>query len=482
MHVPTAHDVVSAALALLDEALSRTSGSPLVLTDDPAARLRLHLVAEDALEGPDGYILEIDPTQLTLAAASAAGFLHGVQTIRQLLPAVGASPQVPVTLPCLRIDDAPRFGWRGLHVDVARHLFPVPALERLIDTMALFKLNRLHWHLTDDQGWRLELPSLPRLTEVGAWRSESPRRGARTEGDGEPYGGFYTQAEVRALVAYARARGIEVVPEIDVPGHVQAVLAAYPEMGHGPAPDVWTRWGISTRVLNTSDETLRFLDQVFGDVADLFPASFVHVGGDEVPTEEWQASEAAQARVEEAGLESIDRLPGWFLRHVAQGLARKGRRSLAWDEALEQDPPPETAIMVWRDAAFAHQAARRGHDVVCCPMSCCYFDHYQAAPETEPEAIGGLTTWRDVLAYEPIGEDWSTHEQARVLGVQGNLWSEYIHDAAHLEYMAWPRAGALAEVAWSPRGARDADAFASRWRGVAARLDALGVAHRRIDE
>jgi len=475
-------DLAADAWTLLRPILARAATSLTGGID--AGELRFEPWELEDTTSPGGYELEVGEDRIVLRAADRHGFLHGIQSLRQLLPPACEKPDGRAgagdAIRAVHIVDAPRFAWRGLHVDVARHYFDPRDLERLIDAMALHKFNRLHWHLTDDQGWRLEIDGWPRLTEVGAKRAESPRRGARDQGDGTPYEGHYTQDEARRLVAYAHARGIDVIPEIEMPGHAQAALAAYPELGHGPPPEVWTRWGISERIYNVEDETLAFLEEVLAQVARIFPSPYVHLGGDEVPTTEWEQSKQAQMRMAAEGLESPKALQGWFLRRMAAVLDRLGKRAVAWDEVLECGAPTDAIVMTWRDAAFAWQAAARGHDVVVCPMSHCYFDHYQGPPESEPEAIGGLTELRKVLAFEPLQGTWSEAEEARVLGVQGNLWSEYIHDPAHLEYMAWPRASALAEIAWSPRGPRDPAEFEERWAHVAKRLRAMDVFFRSL--
>ena len=434
----------------------------------------VRLTTTDSM-APEAYDLRVERDHVSITSRDDVGARHAAQTLRQLLPAEPA----PVKLAAMHIEDAPAFWWRGLHVDVSRHWFPLNDLKRLVDTMALHKLNRLHWHLTDDQGWRLEIEAFPRLTDVGAWRTESPRRGRRTEGDGERYGGFYTQDGARELVAYAAKRGIAVMPEIDLPGHMQAAIAAYPELGHGAPPQVWTRWGISDRILNVKDETLDFLDRVLEEVAAIFPDPYVHLGGDEAPTAEWKACPHAQARVAAEGLTDVRALQGWFVRRMTETLRGLGKRPIVWDELLQRGGPTDAAVMVWRDPKYARIAASRGHDVVMCPTSHCYFDYYQGAPEDEPEAIGGDLPLEQVLSFQPADETWSEAERAHLLGVQGNLWTEYIHDAAHLEYMAWPRAAALAEVAWT--GAPSAPgAFRQRWVHMSERLHALGVSSRPV--
>ena len=433
----------------------------------------------------DAYELDVSEDRIVLMADSRTGFLHAAQTLRQLLPPACETPaaraEEGASVPCLLVRDQPRLRWRGLHVDIARHFFPREDLERLVDTMALHKLNTLHLHLTDDQGWRLQIEGWPKLTDVGGRRAESPRKRARTKGDGTPYGGWFGQDGMRKLVAFAASRGIQVVPEIDLPGHMQAAIAAYPELGHGTPPEVWTRWGISERILNVEPRTIGFLRDVLTQVAELFPAPYVHLGGDEVPTAEWATSPMAQKVMAAQGYTEPRQLQGWFVTQVAPVLAAAGKQAILWDEALEFEAPADTAVMVWRDPKHARAAARLGHDVIMCPQSHCYLDHYQADPAREPEAIGGHTDLRKVLSFDTGEAAWTEEERARLLGIQGNLWSEYIHDAAHLEYMAWPRGAALAEVAWRESGAVEPGGFEARWRVHATRLDAMDVFHRKLD-
>lgn len=471
-----------AAWELLRPRLAR-SGMAMRAGED-LAEIRFERLGGRQDGASEAYELEVTPDALILRAEASAGFLFAAQTLRQLLPARSESPGAPLptsaSIPCLHVKDEPRYGWRGMHIDVARHFFAVDDLERLIDTMALHKFNTLHWHLTDDQGWRLEIDGWPRLTDVGGRRTESPRRGARDQGDGKPYAGWYTQRGARKLVEYAAARGIRIVPEIDLPGHMQAAIAAYPRLGHGAPPSVWTRWGISERVLNVERETIAFLHDVLAQVADIFPAPYVHLGGDECPTTEWESSVRAQKVMAAQGYTSPRQLQGWFVTQVAPVLAEAGKQAILWDEALEFEAPENTVVMVWRDPAHARAAAERGHDVIMCPESHCYFDHYQGPQATEPEAIHGFTDLRKVLAFEPGDAAWGEAHAERLLGVQGNLWSEYIHDAAHLEYMAWPRGSALAEVAWREQGTVDAEDFEARFALHARRLKAMDVLFRKI--
>lgn len=433
----------------------------------------------------EAYELDVGEDRIVLRADARAGFLHAAQTLRQLLPAASETPAANAaeraSIPCLLVRDRPRLRWRGMHVDVARHFFPRKDLERFVDTMALHKLNTLHLHLTDDQGWRVAIDGWPRLTEIGGTRAESPRKRAREKGDGAPYGGWYSQDGLRKLVAYADARGIQVVPEIDLPGHMQAAIAAYPELGHGAPPEVWTRWGISERILNVKPRTIEFLRDVLQQIADLFPAPYIHLGGDEVPTGEWERSTSAQTLLAGLGHTDVRQLQGWFVGQVLPVLRGAGKRAILWDEALEFGASAETVVMVWRATSHAREAARRGHEVIVCPQSHCYFDHYQGPPAREPEAIGGDTPLAKVLAFDPGEADWDDAERTHLLGIQGNLWSEYIHDAAHLEYMAWPRGCALAEVAWRPLGGREQAEFQTRFEGHARRLKAMDVFYRKLD-
>ncbi|MGH3324909.1 MAG: beta-N-acetylhexosaminidase, partial [Streptomyces sp.] len=401
-------------------------------------------------------------------------------------------------VPAVRVEDAPRFPWRGFMLDVARHFTPKDGVLRVLDLLAAHKLNVLHLHLTDDQGWRLEIRRHPRLTEVGGTRART-RVGHRASPlwDERPHGGRYTQDDVREIVAYAAERHITVVPEIDIPGHSQAAIAAYPELGNTDVVDtasleVWTDWGVSPHVLAPTDTVLRFYEGVLEEVLDLFPSRFVHLGGDECPKEQWRASAVAQARVRELGLadelgspqgEAVGELQAWFMGHFGRWLAERGRRLIGWDEILEGGLADGAVVSSWRGYAGGIAAARAGHDVVMCPEQQVYLDHRQDAGPDEPVPIGYVRTLRDVYHFEPVPPELAGTDRERyVLGAQANMWTECTENQQRVDYQVFPRLAAFAEVAWSPLpppGRRDFDDFERRMtEGHYARLTALGVDYR----
>lgn len=443
--------------------------------DSGAVALRLSL-APDPRANPESYRLVVAARGIDLRAPTHAGLFLGLQTLRQLAP-----PGAPAAgIAAVRIDDAPRFRWRGLHLDVGRHLFPVAYIKRQLELMARYKFNVLHWHLTEDQGWRLEIQRYPKLTEVGAWRSQTARfhRDGHTSYDGRRYGGYYTQAQAREIVEYARRLHITVVPEIEMPGHTVAALAAYPELACTPGPfEVRVDWGVDENVLCPSERTFEFLEHVLDEVLAIFPSEYIHVGGDEAPIVRWQQSELAQAIIEREGLADEHALQGWFMRRIEAYLQRHGRRMLAWDEMLAGDPAPSTTIMAWRSIDEGARAAQRAHDVVMTPTSYAYFDYCQSRAIDEPYCPGHLPL-RQVYAFEPVPAQL-TREQARhVIGGQGNLWTEHVRTPDAAEYMYWPRALAMSEVLWSPAVARDWDGFAARLGPQLAALGRMGVNYR----
>ncbi len=434
--------------------------------------------------GPEGYRLVVGDAGIGLSSSSLAGLQNACQTLRQLVdPSIfGRAPRhgAAWTLPCVVVEDSPAFTWRGAHLDVARHFFPAHVVSRFIDLIALHKLNVLHLHLTDDQGWRFPSAAYPLLTEIGSWRAESMLGHARAgQFDGTPHGGAYTRSELADLVAYGAARNVTIVPEIDLPGHTQAAIAAYPSLGNlDETLEVWTRWGVSEHVLNTSDAALDFCRTILGEVLDVFPGTYVHVGGDECPKTEWSTSAPARARIAELGLAGEDELQGWFTAQLGEFLAGNGRRLVGWDEILEGGPLPVGAtVMSWRGTRGGVAAARAGFDVVMCPEAPCYFDHYQSDDPEEPLAIHGRNTLADVYAYDPVPDGLGADAAHHVLGSQFELWSEYMPRPEDVEYMAFPRAAALAEVVWSGPGG-DLAAFERRLAVHLARLDVLGVNYR----
>jgi hexosaminidase len=437
----------------------------------------------DPTLAPEGYQIAVDPAGVTVIGGSAAGVHYGLQSVRQALPpavfraaAVGSDPW---SIPAMRVVDEPRFGWRGVLLDVARHFMPKADLLRFLDLMAMHKLNVLHLHLTDDQGWRLQIRSWPRLTEVGSWRTAS-MVGPASRGvvDARPHGGFYTQDDIREIVGYAADRFIAVVPEVDMPGHMQAALAAYPELGNvSQELPVRTAWGGSPHILAVSDRALQFCRDVLDEVCELFPAEFVGIGGDEASPEEWRQSAAAKARVDQAGLTSIDELPTWFTAQMADHLRERGRRALAWDEIVAHGAADDVVIAAWHGDEATVGAVRAGHDVVTCPWSAAYLDTRQSDHPDEPIPVGDPLTVADVYALQPVPAGLSASEAARVIGVQANIWTEHMDSARVVDYMAFPRLCALAEVAWTGPGHDRAD-FERRLTLHKGRLRAYGVEYR----
>ncbi|OIJ98851.1 beta-N-acetylhexosaminidase [Streptomyces sp. MUSC 14] len=475
----------------------------LPLPEDSARPDRIVLGVDPGLP-PEGYRLVTDAQPLRIEGGGPAGVFWGAQTLRQLLGA-DAFRRAPLRrdrvweVPAVTVEDSPRFRWRGLLLDVARHFMPKEGVLRYLDLMAAHKLNVLHFHLTDDQGWRIEIKRYPRLTETASWRSRS-KFGHRASPlwEEKPHGGYYTQDDIREIVAYAAERHIAVVPEIDVPGHSQAAIAAYPELGNTDVIDttaltVMDTWGISSNVLAPTDNTLRFYEGVLEEVLELFPVDagdfaefsdlsrFVHIGGDECRKEQWTGSVTAKNRIADLGLADEDALQSWFIGHFDAWLSARGRRLIGWDEILEGGLAEGAAVSSWRGFGGGIAAARAGHDVVMCPEQYVYLDHRQAPGEDEPVPIGFVRTLEDVYRFEPVPDGLTEAEARHVLGTQANVWTEVMEDTARVDYQTFPRLAAFAEVAWSSLpapGERDFTGFERRMAAHYARLDALGVAYR----
>jgi hexosaminidase len=441
----------------------------------------------------DGYRLRASSGSIvTIEGGGPAGVFYGVQTLRLLLPpdTLRAAPPhgEPSTLelPAVEIEDAPRYSWRGVHLDVARHFFPKSWILRLIDLIALHKFNVLHLHLTDDQGWRFPVQGYPLLTEIGSWRRESPVGLAREKRfDGTPHGGFYTVADLTEIVAYAAQRHVTVVPEIDMPGHMQAAIAAYPELGNTDAlaarkhpVRVRTRWGISRHVLNVDDLTVEFCGNVLDEVMDIFPSSYIHLGGDECPANEWHDSDRARQRMRALGLRAESQLQGWFMAQVERRLVARGRRMVGWDEVVDADGPEDAVIMAWRKNGYMGRwAAELGHQVVMTPEYWTYLDWAHSDDKAEPLAIRGATSVADVYTFDPVPRGLSENAKNNIIGAQAQLWTEYVADTGKAEYMYFPRLCAFAEVVWSPPGGEYAE-FEGRLGGHLLRLDASDVSYR----
>jgi hexosaminidase len=462
-----------------------TPGSGIVLRRDPSlARL-----------GPEGYALDITPAQVLARAASDTGLFYALQTIRQLLPPAifreARVTNVAWTMPAVSIEDRPRFAWRGSHLDVARHFMPKEFVKKHIDLLALHKMNVFHWHLTEDQGWRLEIRKYPRLTEIGGWRKQTlvgRQQGSRDttawQFDGIRHGGFYTQDDAREIVAYAAARFITVVPEIEMPGHALAAIAAYPELGIDPTRqlEVGTRFGVYSDILNADATTVAFMQDVLSEVLDIFPGQFIHIGGDEADKAQWRTSERIQARIRELGLKDEHELQSWFIHQMDNFLTARGRRLVGWDEILDGGLAPNATVMSWRGTQGGLAAARAKHDVVMAPNGFTYLDHYQSRnTAVEPIAIGGFLPLERVYSFEPVPAELEPEFARHILGAQAQLWTEYMKEPKKVEYMAWPRLAAIAEVVWTPVAQKDYAGFLGRLGTHTARLRALDVGFREID-
>lgn len=435
------------------------------------------------------YRLTVTAERILIEAASPDGIARGIQTLRQLL----SGQRAQLSVPGLIVNDAPALGWRGLHLDVSRHFRDAADVKRFIDLAAFHKFNLLHWHLTDDQGWRLPVEGYPLLIEIAAWRdgtlighNEDP---ANTATDGVRHGGAYTADEIRDVVAYAAARGVHILPEVDVPGHVQALVTAYPEFGNtGAAPGVRTRWGISRSTLNLEPATFVFLEKVVGTLVELFPFHYLHFGGDEALVDEWAESPRIQGHKRTLGLANDHAVQGWFTARLREMTRARGRAMIGWDEIIEHDrPSPDTAVMLWRDSSLNNlrldlKALRAGNPLVLANHAFTYFDAYQAAGpgrDFEPLALGGNLPLEKVYAWRPL-VDYPAELREGVLGGQAQLWTEYIPTRRHLDYMTYPRACAFAQVLWTGEGREDAADFARRLAGHLPRLDRLGVAYRPV--
>lgn len=463
----------SGLLELIRLDLDRSVSPSLQECMDPNV-VSLALIRPDTLLPAEWYSLTVTQKAITINAVEEAGLYRGSRTLVQLLESGRPQRQ----LPCLTITDHPRFPWRGMHLDPCRHFWSVEFTKKYIDLLARYKMNSFHWHLTDDQGWRIEIKKYPKLTEVGAWRKGSQVGPySRREYDSIPYGGFYTQDEIREVVAYAAARHINVVPEIEMPGHALAALAAYPHLGCTGGPyEVNKGWGVFEDVFCAgNDSTFAMLEDVLSEVMDLFPSEIIHIGGDECPKEAWKACAKCQARKKAQGLKDEHELQSYFIQRIEKFVNAKGRKIIGWDEILEGGLAPNAAVMSWQGIEGGIAAARSGHYAVMSPGSHCYFDHYQGDPANEPLSIGGYTPLQKVYAYEPIPAELKPEEHKYILGAQGNVWTEYILTPEHVEYMAVPRMLALAEVLWTSKAKRNEADFIQRLEKEFVRLDEMKV-------
>ena len=438
----------------LADFIKQETGIVLDIKPDASGSKMIRLEGGLASENPEAYRLHVNGNGVLIQGASDAGVFYGIQTLRKSLP----TNQKNIELPAVEINDAPRFSYRGMMLDVSRHFYTLDSLKRYVDILAMHNINRLHWHLTDDQGWRIEIKKHPNLTEIGSKRKETVIGRNSGEYDGKPYGGFYTQADAKELIEYAAQRHITIIPEIDLPGHMLAALAVYPEMGCTGGPYApWTQWGVSDDVLCAgNDKTYEFITDVLNEIIDLFPSEYIHVGGDECPKTRWEKCPKCQAKIKALGLKAEDghskeeRLQSHVIRFAESVVSGRGRKMIGWDETLEGGLAPNATVMSWRGMKGGIEAAKQGHDAIMTPTDFCYFDYYQDTDtETEPLAIGGYLPLEKVYSFEPVASSLTPEEAKHIVGAQANLWVEYIPTFRHAEYMVLPRMAALSEVAWS---------------------------------
>jgi hexosaminidase len=467
------------------EQFKRVSGISIVVKSIEKVKKneQVFVFQKALLENDEAYKLQISPNAIRVEARTPNGFFYALQTLYQLLPTdiygKNKSKIRKWSAPCVSISDAPRFAYRGLHLDVGRHFFPIDFIKKYIDAMAFHKLNNFHWHLTEDQGWRLEIKKYPLLTEIGSKRKETlignfferfPQ-----QFDGKPYGGFYTQDEAREIVAYAAERFINVIPEIELPGHAQAALASYPFLSctQDTTIEVATRWGIFKDVYCPRESTFTFLEDVLTEVLDIFPSKYIHIGGDECPKDRWKECPDCQSLIKKLNLKDEHELQSYFVQRIERFLNSKGRKIIGWDEILEGGLAPNATVMSWRGTNGGIAAAKAGHDVIMNPRTHCYFDYYQSDPMNEPTAIGGYLPLNKVYHYEPVPAELTSDEAKYILGAQANVWTEYIPTSQHVEYMTFPRVSAMSEVLWS--STKNWESFSKRLLTQFERYSTLGI-------
>jgi hexosaminidase len=454
-------------------------GSPINLQQNNT----ISFIKDPKIDNPEGYRLIVTPVNIEIRANTDQGAFYAVQSLRQLLPPEfenGSYAKDSVSITSISIKDEPRFKYRGMHLDVGRHMFPVAFIKKYIDAIAMLKMNTFHWHLTEDQGWRIEIKKYPKLQEIAAYRNETLIGHAGDQPqryDGKRYGGYYTQDQIKDIVAYAQHRFVTIIPEIEMPGHSQAAIAAYPQLGCKSEPvEVATEWGVFEHIYCTKDETFDFLEDVLDEVMELFPGKYIHIGGDEAPKSQWKSCKVCQQRIKDEGLKDEHELQSYFISRIEKYLNSKGRQIIGWDEILEGGLAPNATVMSWRGIDGAIEAAKQHHNVILTPGEYCYFDHYQSEDkDNEPLSIGGFLPLEKVYGFNPIPDELSTKKSKYVLGAQGNVWTEYMLNSKHVEYMVFPRILAMSEVDWSTLKNKDYPNFEKRVKYFFKRLDALDI-------
>ncbi len=452
----------------LADYIMENTGIMLKITPNKNLKNSIVLGISSFTQNTEAYTIEVNAKNILITGTAESGVFYGIQTLRKSIP-LGKTAKIE--MPAVKISDAPRFGYRGMMLDVSRHFCSLDSVKRWIDILALHNVNTFHWHLSEDQGWRIEIKKYPRLTEIGSVRSETVIGKNSGKYDGIPHGGFYTQDEAREIVAYAAERYINVIPEIDMPGHMLGALASYPELGCSGGPyEVWKRWGISDDVLCMgNDKTFAFITDVLNEIMEIFPSKYIHIGGDECPKTNWKKCTKCQTKITELGLVSDEhhtaeeRLQSYFIQFAEKVVNSKGRRIIGWDEILEGGLAPNATVMSWRGMKGGILAAQMGHDVIMTPNSHVYFDHYQTKnTQKEPLAIGGFSSVEKVYTFEPLPESLTEEQKKHIIGTQANLWTEYIPNFRHAEYMILPRMAALCEVQWTQPNKRNYPDFLNR--------------------
>ena len=471
VNYPTGNRDMERNAAMLSQYVEELTG--MHLSTRPTLNVKdrtghISLLIDPKMESDEGYHIVVTPKGIEISGKTAASVFYGIQVLRQSLP-VGTAQAI--NLPAAQVTSSPRFGYRGMHLDCSRHFFPVSTVKHYIDLLALHGMNRLHWHLTDDQGWRVEIKKYPRLTEVGAWRKGTVLGHNSPVYDGVRYGGYYTQEEINDIVRYAADRYITIIPEIDMPGHMLGALAAYPELGCTGGPyEVWCQWGVTDDILCVGkDQTLQFVKDVLDEVMQLFPGEYIHIGGDESPRVRWEECPLCQQRIKDVGIKAEGkqsaeaRLQGWFTTQIQEYLALHGKRIIGWDELLGCNVDPSATIMSWTGAEPGAKGAKLGHDVIMTPNTPMYFDHYQTKSYwNEPTAFGGCATLKMVYDFEPVAADLPADKRHHIIGAQANLWTEYVTCEPQIDYQVLPRMAALAELQWIQPEDKDFQDFKTR--------------------